>query len=231
MTPLYWGLIGVGSVALGGGGYAIYRLVSKRRRRRDLLSRLPPPPGLPAEPEGQAPSPCGPEYPWFVFDGEGCVPSDATPAGIYVGEGCTDFVFVAGDVGPQLDYLGEVVSMQADASSKPAGPSADPTALAVTFFQMFWGDCAWPPPPRGPQRIVQLYQAIVFVIGREIIAAGGRVFGTSDPDLVDEQIADRLQQLGYFDFDPEIVSEIELPDATPDPTPDPTEFALTTLSP
>lgn len=221
MTPLHWWLIGLGgTVALGGGGYGIYRVVSKRRRRA-LLSQLPPPTRqitLPIEPEGAAAvSPCGSDYPGFVFDGDGCVPGEATPGGIYVGEGCTDFVFVEGDAGPQLDHLESIVAQQAEATSQPVATSADPTALAADFFATFWGDCSWPPSPSAPQRIVQLYQAIVFTIGHEIVADGGRVLGTNDPELVDEQIAERLQQLGFFDFAPEVVSEIEIPDALPDP--------------
>lgn len=219
LTPIHWGMIGVGTLIVGAGGYVTFRVIRDRRRKK-ALTELPPPPSrwidaIPTPPLTMPDvEPCGPEYPGFVSDGgEGCVPSDASPAGVYVGEGCSDFVFVEGDVGPQLDYLEAVVETQAQESAEPAAQSADPTKLAADFLAEFWGECSWPPPPTAPQRIVQLYQAFAYVIGREIIAAKGRVLGTSDPDTVDEQIAERLEELGFLDFDPSIVPEIELPSA------------------
>ncbi len=217
-TPIQWAMIGVGTVVVGAGTYVTIRVI-KDRRRKELLSKLPRPPegsigpvvGLPhAEP-----SPCGDDYPGFVFDGEGCTPGPDTPAGIYVGEGCSDFVSVEGDLGAQLDYLEEFVDREATRSDAADARSADPTHLAAEFLSQFWDECPWPPVPEGSERIVQLYEAMVYVIGREIIAAGGRVLGTKDPDVIDEQIAERLAELGYPEFNPDVVPEIELPDATP----------------
>lgn len=212
LTGTQWAMIGVGALVVGAGGYVTYRLIQDRRGKK-ATKDLPPPPGPDKRPPLQMPDeePCGPDYPGFEYDGEGCVPGPDTPAGVYVGEGCSDFVFVEGDEGPQLDYLEAVITDQADATSEAAAPSADPTKLATDFFAEFWGECSWPPDPDGPVRIVHLYQAMVYVIGREIVAAGGRVVGTSDPDTVDEQIAERLSELGFFEFDPTVVPEVPLP--------------------
>jgi hypothetical protein len=211
--------LGVGAVALGAGGYGVYRMIQSRRQAK-ALSELPPPPKDAMGPEGSsAPqSQCGDDYPGFVFDGVGCIPGATTPAGIYVAEKCSDFVFVEGDIGPQLDYLEGVIEYQAQLHRPSGSTSADPIELTTNFFQNFWWDCQWPPAPSGPQRIVQLYQTMVYVIGHEIMAAGGRVLGTTDPEVIDEQIADRLESMGYFDFNPDVVPEISIPDALPEPS-------------
>lgn len=206
-TPLQWTLIGVGTVALGTGTYFVVQAV-KDRRRAKMLAKLPKPP---QESVGDPTPRCGAEYPGFVFDGSGCVPGPKTPAGIYVAEMCSDFVFVQGDSGPQLDYLESLVDAAAESSADPVSKSADPTHLATRFLDQFWGDCSWPPSPEASDRIIQLYEGIVYTIGREIIGAHGRVLGTTDPDLVDEQIAERLAELGFPEFQPDLVPEIELP--------------------
>ena len=212
LTPIQWAAIGVGTVVVGAGTYVAV-VVIKDRRRKKLLSKLPPPPEGSLGPAvwDPPPRPCGDDYPGFVFDGEGCIPGDTTPAGIYVGEGCSDFVFVEGDLGIQLDSLEVIVDASTAQTAAPDAQSADPTQLAADFFHEFWGDCQWPPAPEDSDRIVHLYEAIVYVIGREIIAGGGRVLGTKDPEVVDEQIAERLGELGFPEFDPAIVPEIELP--------------------
>lgn len=222
-TPLEWGLILGVPVVVGVGGYFGYQALKERRRQKALadLPKPPVPQPLPTEPPAPeaAPAPtCGPEYPGFVFDGEGCVPTEATPAGIYVGENCSDFVFVQGETGPQVDALEAIVVDEAVATQDPTAPSADPVALAADLLAEFWAECAWPPPVEDTARIVHMFQAVTYIIGREIIAAGGRVLGTSDPDLVDEQIADRLAEFGYPPFDASIVPEIELPEISEEPT-------------
>lgn len=204
-TPIkLWLTIGVGAAAAIGGGYVAYRVVTGRRRKA-----VTPPLARPSLGAGGCPS-------GFFFDGKRCMPVETPdlfqPAGIYVQQ-CQDFVFVPGDSGPQLDFLQAMVEVEAEESAPDEALSADPTVLATDFFSEFWGECQWPPAPNAPQRLVQLYVALSYVIGREIVAAGGRVLGTSDPDLVDEQIAERLASLGFFDFNPDIVPEIELPSA------------------
>ena len=212
-------ILGAYAVAAVAAGYAVYRVIARRRQAKgiDPSRGLTPPTGdgpVPSPLGGAAPPPgeCGAAYPGFTFDGQGCVPTDATPAGIYVGEGCSDFVFVEGEEGPQLDFLESLIKQHAEGTRHAEDESADPTALASEFFANFWGECGWPPAPSSPRRIVQLYQAIVYTIGHEIIAAGGRVLGTKDPDVVDEQIAERLAEMGFFDFEPDVVPEIIIPE-------------------
>ncbi len=216
LTPKQWAWIGGGVILSAAAGTALYYGVIKPRRKKKAIQDLPRPPLEGARPppfkRPQEPE-CGRDYPGFVFDGEGCVPGPETPAGIYVGEQCSDFVFVDGDEGPQLDYLEEVIDEAAESSADPTARSADPTKMATDFFAEFWGECRWPPAPDASERIVHLYQALVYVIGREIIRADGRVLGTSDAADVDEQIADRLSELGLPDFDPTVVPEIKLPSA------------------
>lgn len=206
IEPVHWAIVGLGAVTVGVGGYVAYRLVQDWRRREEIKGLPPPPLSM------DVGDPCGVQYPGFVFDGEACRPTENSPAGVYITDACTDFVFVQGDDGPQLDYLEAMIDAEAEASSSPASSSVDPTELATNFLERFWRTCRWPPDPEGPERIVQLYQAMSYVIGREILISGGRVLGTSDPDLVDEQIAERLSDLGFADFDPDLVDEIPLPD-------------------
>ena len=203
-TPIHWIAIGVGATATGvAGGYVAYRIITGRQRRA-----MTPPTALPS----LAATGCPPDT---FFDGKHCVPVEPPelfqPAGVYIQGGCSDFVFVPGESGPQLDYLQAMVEVEAEASAPDEAQSADPTSLAADFLSEYWGECRWPPAPSSPQRLVQLYQAMSYVIGREILAAGGRVLGTSDVDIIDEQIAERLAELGFFDFNPDIVPEIELP--------------------
>lgn len=215
-TPLEWGLILGVPVVLGVGGYFGVQAL-RERRRQQALADLPKPPipqPFPTEPSGPegapAPGQCGPEYPGFAYDGDGCVPTEDTPAGIYVGENCTDFVFVPGGSGPQIDALEALVLDEAIATQDPTAPSADPAVLASSFLSEFWPECSWE--PDGPPRISNMFQAVAYIIGREIIAANGRVLGTSDGDLVDELIAERLAEAGFGPFDASVVPEIDLPE-------------------
>jgi len=231
--PLTWAIIGVSAIAVGGLSYWGYRAYEDRRRKKDM-SELPPPPqnGKPDRPippiiteppdRGLGVGPCGADYPGFVRDKDGCEPGPTTPAGFYVGEGCSDFVFVEGEEGPQIQYLSALIDVAVAESSDAAAKSADPTELATDFFMEFWEECRWPPvpmpgDPSSTARMANLYMGLVYVIGRTIIAEGGRVLGTSDPDFVDEQIAERLAELGFGDFDPTVVPEIRLPDPDPGP--------------
>lgn len=217
-----WFGIALGAITLGAMGYGGYRLY-KDWRRKKLLDGLPVPTPRPGDVSSQTPippvNPCGNAYPGFVDEGEGCVPTDATPGGIYLNAQCTDFVFVKGDEGPQIDWLEDVVADEVlAAKSQPAGQSTDPTLLATDFFTTFWGDCDWPPDPSAPSRIVNVYEAIALVIAREVVREGGRVLGTTDPNVVDQALMARLAELGLPPFSEEEVAEIPLPSAFPDPS-------------
>lgn len=217
-TPLQWGLIGAGALAVGGLSYYGWR-TWKSHKAKKALQDLPVPPSRPLPPippNGLGGGPCGAAYPGFVPEGDGCVPTDDTPPGFYVAEGCSDFVFVEGEEGPQIEWLIGAIGRQSRRTKQMVTESADPTLVATRFLRRFWGECLWPPPPDASARIQHLFSALSYIVGREIVADGGRVLGTSDPDIVDEQIAERLAELGLPDFDPNIVPEIRLPDAEPD---------------
>lgn len=198
-------LIGLGVVSAAGVGYGVFELV---RRQKAKFSTLPPPPEATPLPSG-----CGRQYPGFVFDGSACVPGPTTPAGIYVNESCTDFTFVRGDTGSQPDLIEQIVVGAATSTADPEAPSADPTKLASSFLAATWPSCSWPPKGTATPRIQQLYVAMVFVIGREILIAGGRVLGTTSPDILDEQITELLEAMGLPEYDPDVVPEIDLPDS------------------
>jgi hypothetical protein len=206
-----------GALVLGVAAVATYAVVSGKPSAPALQGR---PPGLPQG--GAAPGACdlGPSYPGFAWDGVECAPSAATPPGIYVVDDCTDFIFVKGDDGPQPDDLeGRIATaIQSVSEAQEPGlgvsyvPNSDPTAIVTAFLTTFWPQCQWPPPPNGSQRIVQLYMALSVLVGRLIIEGGGSVLGTSSAAHVDEAIGDRLIELGFTEFHPEVVSEIELPE-------------------
>jgi hypothetical protein len=219
-TRKQWIFIGLGTLAAAGAGAGIYYAV--RRSRRSLFA-ADPYRRLPGPPEGTAVSPtsCGREYPGFVFQDGGCVPTSRTPAGIYVSEGCSDFVFVAGEEGDQPDFIGDMVVDAMQGSSGPTAPSANPIRMATNFFTEFWPECPWPPPPTASARIVHLFSAMTYLLGREVVDAGGRVFGTDSLDIVDELVFDQLAKMGYPDFDPEVVPELNIADNAPAPSPEP----------
>ena len=215
-SALQWGLIGLGAVAVGGLSFWGYKKWKEKEALPSPDPDRPIPPIPPIDEDDLGMSPCGADYPGFVVTDEGCEPSAKTPAGIYVTDDCGDFVFVEGESGTQLAWLTAAIDRAVSRTRAPKMRSADPTSIATRFFRRFWSGCTWPSAAASP-RATQLFNAITYVIGREIIAGGGRVLGTSDPDIVDEQIAERLAELGLPEFDPSIVPEIRLPDALPDP--------------
>lgn len=211
--------LGAAAIAVGVAiaGYEVY----------DHL-RTPKPPALPPKVGGGAPTPtptqptppqpCGDpaRYPGFVSIHGVCKPSAQTPPGIYMLGGCTDFVFVKGDTGPQATALDNAITIAAKATS------ADPSIVVTTFLKTRWPDCTWPPRPNDPARVVQMWQVLGIVAGRMILAKGGTVFGTQDPEEADVAITDRYRALGYPDLDPSIVPELEIPKIQmPEPEPEP----------
>ncbi len=154
----------------------------------------------------------GPNYPGFVSDGTGaCSPTAATPPGIYVDSTCQDFTFVAGDDGDQVARFESMIETARVASLQPEAQSADPTKVVTQFLAMTWPQCTWPPTANATPRIAQLFVVLSLLVGRLIIKNGGRVLGTSAADLVDEQVAERLGELGLPEYEPDVVPEIKLP--------------------
>lgn len=200
-------LLAVGAVAAAGAvGYGGYRL-SKALRARSPLP-LGPTQG------GGAPVICdlGPNYPGFVRDDSGaCSPTAATPPGIYVDATCDDFTYVKGDEGEQVARLDSMIETARVASLQPDAKSADPTEVIEQFLRMTWPQCTWPPSQDSSARIAQMFNALSLLVGRLIVKNGGRVLGTSSSDLVDEQVAERLAELGLPPYDPDVVPELKLP--------------------
>jgi hypothetical protein len=206
-------------VAAGAVGYGGYRLARAAKHPRPKPLDLPPPHGQ----GGPRPVACeiGPSYPGFSVDPSGiCVPTDLTPPGIYVDATCSDFVFIGGDEGPQPERLSDMVVTLAQMTKNPQSRSADPTHNITMFLQEFWPSCTWPPPPTATSRILQMFNALSFLLGHEIVKAGGRVLGTGSLEDVDEQVAERLAQLGMPPFDQAIVPELELPVVEESPQPE-----------
>jgi hypothetical protein len=224
-----WIFIGLGTLTAIGAGAGVYYAVrrSRSRQRQQIFATLPRPQELP---EGAPVSPqsCGREYPGFVFTDGGCVPTSRTPAGVYVAEGCSDFVFVGGEEGEQPEFIIDMIQSAAEGSAGATDQSANPIRMAVNFLSEFWPECPWPPPATASPRIVHLFSAFCYLIAREVIDAGGRVLGTDSLDVVDELVFDQLTNMGYPDFDPEIVPELNIADneaAPPAPDPEPSEPA------
>lgn len=152
----------------------------------------------------------GPSYPGFVLDERGaCVPTSDTPPGIYVDVACSNFVYVGGDDGPQIDELDKTIWTLAQATKDPTTRSADPSYNVTLFLQKHWPNCTWPP-VGGTARLQQLFNVLSIMMGREVVHRGGRVLGTADMDEVDERVASRLLELGMPEFDPSVVPEIPL---------------------
>jgi hypothetical protein len=216
-----WVGIGVGAIALGLLGYGGFRLYQNYASKK-AIKDLPAPPVV-GKSQGSVivpgppikPSPCGTAYPGFVDEGDGCVPTDASPAGIYVDPDCGDFVFVAGEHSKQIDWLEDLIDDQVLAAK--GGTSSDPVHLANEFFETFWGDCIWPPPAEEPPRMIHLYESIAYIIAHEIIRGGGRVLGTKVPDEIDSLLVEKMKQIGLPPFDPTIVPEMPMSSPYPDP--------------
>lgn len=199
-----------GAIALGTIAVVTAVAMDQEPLRGRPLGPLPSP--YPMTPEGAGVCDLGPSYPGFIFDGTACVPSEDTPAGIYVINDCSDFIFVGGDESGQIDDLENRVGAAVAASMQP-GIGADPTNVVNGFLREFWPDCAWPPGADASARIEQLYIAMSLMASRMILIQGGRVLGTSDPDSADEHTVERLHALGITaTYDPDIVPEIELPE-------------------
>jgi hypothetical protein len=187
-------------LVLAAGGYGIYRFIKHRQA-------APSKEGSTALPACEM----GPSYPGFIQAEDGtCQPSGTTPPGIYVDAACQDFVFVSGDEGPQHDLIEKIMAAARIVSVQPQGQSADPVVIVTAFLHATWPNCAWPPAADGPERLVQMFEALCFIVGRKVVADGGRVLGTKDEDLVDERVRDRLAELGLPPFDPSVVPEIDL---------------------
>src|SRR4030095_7580821 len=90
------------------------------------------------------------------------------------------------------------------------GQSADPVVIAYAYLHATWPNCEWPPAADGPVRIVQMFEALCYMIGSAIVEDGGRVLGTKSVDAVDDVVAARLEELGLPPFDPSIVPEFDL---------------------
>lgn len=179
---------------------------------------LPP---LPPPPEGTGiGTECGnATYPGFVFDGTDCVPGESTPPGIYVIDDCSDFIFKKGEYGPQVDDLDARIQAAADAT-KISGHT-DPSKIVTDFLSTFWPQCPWPPAPDGPERLVQAYMALVHLVARSIVAAGGQLFGGNTGEALDTDVATLLEGMGYEIFQPEIVPEFDLEEGGPHEIPPP----------
>lgn len=194
-----------GAIAAAGVvGYGAYRW-----RRRATKFELPEPPQGVGEP---VPLNCelGPSYPGFVQDARGaCVPTEATPPGIYVDVACSDFIYVPGDDGPQLEEIDKTIWALVAITKNPTSRAADPTHNVTQFLSKHWPACTWPP-IGGTARMQQLFNVLSIMMGREIVHRGGRVLGTGSIDEVDAQVAERLAELGMPDFDPDVVPEIPL---------------------
>lgn len=194
------GLAVAGTVALATTGY--YALREKPRAKRGAL----PSNAAKQTPDGMR-CDMGPRYPGFMPEGDVCGPGPTTPPGIYVHSGCTDFAFVPGDGSEQTDLLEEML-----AAAAASGANTDPTHLATELLKHAWPECSWPPAASAPQRIVQLYMALGFILGRQLWNLGGTPLDATTPDEVDEAVAGRLAELGLEVFQPELVPELELPD-------------------
>lgn len=194
--------------AVVAGGYGVYRLIESHRRNAALGPSK----------EGTALPTCeiGPSYPGFVQAEDGtCQPSGTTPPGIYVDAACKDFVFVSGDEGEQVSMLEKLIATATITSRPgirgiPEGQSADPVVIAYAFLHATWPNCDWPPAADGPVRLVQMFEALCFMIGHAVVEDGGRVLGTLSADLVDDVVAARLEAIGLPPFDPTIVPELDL---------------------
>lgn len=198
---------------------------------------IPPPPGAPqgagvGQGVGTA-CDLGPAYPGFAWDGIECAPGETTPPGVYIVDDCSDFIYVDGDDGPQPDYLGDRILASAESvfeSQNGFGvsyiPQTDPTTIVIEFLQTFWPQCTWPPSPDAPERIVQMFMALSVLVGRLIVDAGGNALGASTMQDVDEAVGNRLVELGFEYFTPEVVPEIDLsmaPDVEEPPLPPPAD--------
>ena len=163
----------------------------------------------------------GPSYPGFVQAEDGtCQPSGTTPPGIYVDAACQDFVFVSGDDGDQVALLEKLIAAAVIASKEglrgvEPGQSADPIVIADAFLHATWPNCEWPPAADGPTRIVQMFEALCYIIGRAVVEDGGRVLGTKSSDLVDDVVTARLENLGLPPFNPSVVPELDLGKGAP----------------
>ena len=218
-----------GAIVVGTAAVATVAIIESRRgvaaalpSGRPLPQPLPLPP-LPDAPEGAGVgegvgTTCdlGPSYPGFTWDGIECVPGEQTPPGIYIVDDCTDFIFVGGDDGPQPDDLETRIFEATQAVTEIQGdlgvsyiPETDPTTIVTDFFRTFWPQCTWPP-VGGPERIIQLYMSLSVLVGRMVVDTGGNVLGTGAADEVDELVAQRLMELGFTEFRPDLVPEIDL---------------------
>jgi len=209
--------VGLGALVVG---YGISEAVSRRPAKKGK-SILPPPP------EGASVS--DPRYPGFESTDSGIVPTPETPPGIYVLDDCQDFAFVPGSKSNQAKQLSRMITAAINRSKslpdEPQGPGlapgiggfattkvlTDPIEIATKFLSMQWPDCQWPPSPDASSRIQQLFISLALLIGRRIVLGGGKVFGTSDAQSVDELVVSQIEDMGLDDYDPSIVPEIELP--------------------
>lgn len=200
-----------GAAAFTLAAYGLHRATARFRQPKSPFD-LPPPPQGSVGP-GAVACEIGPNYPGFTRNDQGaCVPTDATPPGIYVDAACQDFIFVAGDNGTQPDTLEALITDARDASLEAEAKSADPTDVVTVFLQQFWPACTWPPTSIQSNRMVMLFEALSFIVGRAIIDEGGRVLGTSSEDVVDEQVVQRLAELGLPPFEQAVVPEFNLSD-------------------
>jgi hypothetical protein len=150
-------------------------------------------------------------YPGFVWQGDACVPSPLTPAGIYVTDGCDDFIFVQGDVGPQPEALDNALTIAA------GGGNTDPTTIVTNFLNDVWPDCSWPPANDAPARIKNMWMALSLIAGRRLIELGGRSLGATDAEASDVAIGERFRDLGLDDFDQSVVPDLEVPGVPEEP--------------
>lgn len=177
----------------------------------------------------------GPEYPGYIVQNGRCVPGDATPPGIYIHSDCTDFDFVPGEDSTQAQELqARIDAAVAATAAYPidsrdrwlAGFAVNPVTIVTEFLQAAWPPCPWPPGADAPARVIQLYMVLAFSVGRSIYNAGGNVLGYDDPVKIDEEIVDKLAEVGITaPLDLTIVPELQLPEITrepPAPAPGPT---------
>lgn len=135
-------------------------------------------------------------------------PGPSTPPGIYfVHE--DDFVFVPGEDGAQLQWVMEKVEVEAAAAQQGDPVSSNTVGLTTEFFDRFWPEITMPPAADGPERVVHLYQAIAFTLTDLIVLAGGRVLGTDNMEDALTVLAAKLTGMGYPDFDPSVVPEVD----------------------